>query len=327
LAHPRDEIARMPAMIENKKLATALLAAASLTTLVGSAPSRAAAATPTPPACTAKQLAGTTTPIRVRQDGITVTRLEPGKTYDVDKLTDVSDSNDVVLVDGSVTAVAQPGTTLTPRSGGYRFKAPAKGPFVIAAFWQLRDQDTGAVCSAAAKVSTPVVARALATVGKARFVKLDRALDASIFSLPIRTSVFNDLRPLTVEFRFHAGSLTIPSVRSRASRRFVYSVNAASGEIHTNQYPHARFDPYVTIAVNQDFADGFQNTNGRLQFFEIETSRAEPLGKRFAYAFSVRILQGSTVVGGMRGGASCVRVQRPGASVTQCTPHGFASRP
>ncbi len=217
--------------------------------------------------------------------------------------------------------VTGPGGPLPSTAGAdpsFDLVTGASGALPITISWeqQLTDangQPTSARCSgsggAVLTVRDPRPVRVLTEVGRRAFALTVRPATV----LPRWT------QPVTYEIRVRRGSAAAPSVLEPALARFTYGSLVLGPALRSIE---RQVRGVGTFRVLRGIRGG--KSRGRVV---LEPSRISP-GRVRRFGFSIRVLQGGKVVGGMRSGVVCrgVRVSG-GRRDLRCTRSGFTRLP
>ena len=167
----------------------------------------------------------------------------------------------------------------------------------------------------------------LVRTGTPRFFHRPSRQQGDSFALPIVASSLTDTRTVTVLLRFRRNTTTPPAARGAATTRFFMHPDASGDPLRVSGIPSRAFHPYAFAGLGSYLTGEIRPAPERTAYVEISALADFPVGRRFAFAFSVEVRQAGRRIGGMRAGASCVRVQGRGSSITACRRLGFRPRP
>lgn len=154
------------------------------------------------------------------------------------------------------------------------------------------------------------------TVRDPTLVRLERVLGRKSFQLRVRLGPQPpSTAPVTYELRVRRGSARPPTLRTRAIARFRYG----TGHLGPSRRSDRRSVPGVgEVKVVPEISG--PDARGRI----LITPGLVPRGQTRRFGFSLRVLQGGRVVGGMRAGVRCRGATR---SSLRCTRHGYVAQP
>jgi len=191
------------------------------------------------------------------------------------------------------------------------------GPLPITISWEQEVTDanstpTGQRCSGSGGATL--------TVRDPNPVRLSAVARRRSFSLRVRPATTPPMwtQPVTYELRARRGSAVPPSVRGEPLSRATYGALVLGPALRSRER-HVR--GVGTFRVLRGIRGG--KSRGLIVF---TPSFISP-GRTSRFGFSVRVLQGGEVVGGMRSGVVCRGVRTADGRDLRCTRPGFTSRP
>ncbi len=318
------------------RIATAALAALSFALLVA-APASAQA----PRACNPGETGGAKTPAEVDSESVGKVdqALVVGHKYKIARVIenaigtypDGSPYRQSTAKDGTIVVTASPGVTLTdvPESndfrGGYQFTAPRAKSVTFTVTWtQELEAQSGASageCQATATITLPVFALKQARVTRVQYLR-HRIVrvggqyyvsDDGFQLVVLPAGAPADPAPVYVVVRVRTGRAVAPSATGPVFRRVLLS------RLHMIRKGGMELDDVTVDGPHDTFLTGVSVGLGAFV----------PQGKTVRFGFSVSIVQGGRVLGGMRSGAVC-RIgfsSRANRHWRLCSARGFAKHP
>ena len=274
--------------------------------------------------CTAAQLAGVRTPLVVEErGGANVKSLRAGVGYRAVVVEELAIGGIGWARDGSFAVTGPPGLALKRVTAGGRtgwdFVAPRTGPVRLQVDWLQESRDDPAqTCAASAAVTLPLAAAAsLARVGAGRLTH--PAAHASTFVLPVLPAKLADRRPVTVSLRVRTGAADpAPSAGKPAATWRLLPENGRFTRAGGNSDAWLR-----PLSLHYSVETSAQGA----VLFTVYPDPNIPFGKSFRFGLSLDVRQSGKLLGGMRAGATCRRLQQRGFSVVRCQATGLAQHP
>jgi hypothetical protein len=167
----------------------------------------------------------------------------------------------------------------------------------------------------------PVKALELARAGRARFFQPRQ--ESSTWVLPVVAPELTKPGVVTALLRVRKGVSAPPSAAAPAvvtRMRVDQRGNWSSGR-------ERRFGAFTVDNEGYFLGGPPVDPPPRTVYFQVFVFGNVPFGKIVRFGFSIELRHDGQVIGGMRSGAACRRVQLPGHSVMRCTAPGFARHP